>query len=251
MKQVDNPAELATLLNQDRETHIYGLADLEEPYWSNSSWYRDDEAVVGAISDGSDWITAYAMSRSAPNKTLSLLEQLSDQFPPNTWATGPIGMTRQLRRSRDIRSVGTHLRMILEDDPAIADDPEAVSLGLEHEEAIRDLERSSPDPAFFLPSMVDQNPFVGLFEGEMLVAMAGTHVVSKRYGVAAVGGVQTRPSHRGRGLGRRVTSCICSRLIGTYETIGLNVMADNVAAISIYEGLGFRRAFEYEEIELL
>src|SRR5690606_32377740 len=37
--RIEDPAELATLFQRDRETHIYGLADLEEPYWSHSAWY--------------------------------------------------------------------------------------------------------------------------------------------------------------------------------------------------------------------
>lgn len=68
--------------------------------------------------------------------------------------------------------------------------------------------------------------------------------------MAAVGAVITRPSHRGRGLGSAVVSALCRLLWGRYATIGLNVEVANSQALVLYDRLGFRRAFRYEEIEL-
>jgi predicted GNAT family acetyltransferase len=127
----------------------------------------------------------------------------------------------------------------------------AVRLGPDDLTALEDLYASDPGKAFFLASMLDHNPFVGVWEDDRLVAAAGTHVASERYGVAAVGAVITRPSHRGRGLGKAVVAALCHRLVPVYETIGLNVEAANRPALNVYDQLGFRRAFQYEEIEVL
>jgi predicted GNAT family acetyltransferase len=99
--------------------------------------------------------------------------------------------------------------------------------------------------------MLESYPFVGVWEDGRLVASAGTHVASRDYGVAAVGAVITRPSHRGRGLGARVMAAICRQLAGDYPLIGLNVEVANEPALRLYDRLGFRRAFQYEEIEVL
>ena len=50
----------------------------------------------------------------------------------------------------------------------------------------------------------------------------------------------------GRGLGRLVTTAVLGELAGV-ETIGLNVRADNDAALHLYESLGFVRHCEFYE----
>lgn len=251
MRYVENPEILAALFEADRETHLYGLADLEEPFWSNSTWYRDGDAVVGLVSVGADWTTVYAMSRVAPEATLGLLGRVQDTVPAGTWVTGPVGLLVSMSELRNCRDIGSHCRMILEDPQEIDGPVEAVPLTEDDAESAQDLYASDKGGAFFLPTMLTGNPFVGIWEDGRLVAAAGTHVASKRYGVAAVGAVITRPSHRGRGLGTAATAALCERLVDDYETIGLNVKASNEAALRIYERLGFRKAFQYEEIELL
>lgn len=251
MRVVDQPGELAELFEADRETHLYGLGDLEEPYWSNSTWYQKDGAAVGVVSVGDRWVTAYAMSRKAPQATLSLLADIHETIPPGTWVTGPRGLYETMAVVRPARDIGAHWRMIL-DEPSDSDgSSQAVPLHPADLDALADLHASDEGRAFFLPAMLAGNPFVGIWEGDQLIASAGTHVVSKRYGVAAIGAVITRPSHRGRGLAYETLAALCDRLRDEYETIGLNVETANTAALNIYDRLGFHRAFQYEEIELL
>ncbi len=70
---------------------------------------------------------------------------------------------------------------------------------------------------------------------------------SARYRVAALGNVATDPALRGQGLAQQATAQLCRSLFATVSTIGLNVKADNVAAIACYRKLGFEVAAEYEE----
>jgi ribosomal protein S18 acetylase RimI-like enzyme len=110
---------------------------------------------------------------------------------------------------------------------------------------------SDESPDFFFPSMVADGVFHGIYEGTALVAAAGTHLVAREEGAAAIGNVSTRHDCRGRGLGRLVTSAVLGELTGV-ETIGLNVRADNGAALHLYESLGFARHCEfYEGLALL
>lgn len=251
MRTVLEPAELAELFDADRETHLYGLADLEEPFWSHSTWYREGAAAVGLVSAGDSWLTGYAMSRVAPEESLEILGRIQGSIPSGTWITGPTGMYHAMSPIRRSRDIGPHWRMILGDIVDVDGSSEAVALGPADLDAVIDLHSSDEDSAFFLPEMLLHNPFVGLWEDDRLVASAGTHVASLRYGVAAVGAVITRPSHRGRGLGALVMAALCKRLAHEYETIGLNVETSNEPALRIYDRLGFRRAFQYQEIEVL
>ena len=79
-----------------------------------------------------------------------------------------------------------------------------------------------------------------------LIAAAGTHLVSREEGAAAIGNVYVRRDRRGGGLGRAVTAAVLHGLAGI-ETIGLNVRADNEAAIRLYESLGFVKHCEFRE----
>jgi ribosomal protein S18 acetylase RimI-like enzyme len=104
--------------------------------------------------------------------------------------------------------------------------------------------REAPD--FFFPSMVRDGVFHGVYEGAQLVAAAGTHVVGRLEGAAAIGNVYVRHDRRGQGLGRRVTEAVLAELADV-ETVGLNVRADNEAALRLYESLGFARHCEFYE----
>jgi ribosomal protein S18 acetylase RimI-like enzyme len=109
-----------------------------------------------------------------------------------------------------------------------------------------DGESSGESPDFFFPSMVADGVFHGIYEGTALVAAAGTHVLAREERAAAIGNVYTRRDRRGRGLGRLVTTAVLGELAGV-ETVGLNVRADNDAALHLYESLGFARHCEFYE----
>jgi ribosomal protein S18 acetylase RimI-like enzyme len=109
-----------------------------------------------------------------------------------------------------------------------------------------DGESSGESPDFFFPSMVADGVFHGIYEGSALVAAAGTHLLAREEGAAAVGNIYTRRDRRSRGLGRLVTSAVLGELAGV-ETVGLNVRADNDAALHLYESLGFVRHCEFYE----
>lgn len=254
MKVVEDPDELVALFESHRATHLYGLADLEEPFWSHSTWYRDGDAVVGLVSVGDEWVTGYAMARADPEATLALLTRLQPSLPSGSWVTGPIGMYEAIAQVRPTRSIGMHWRMILGKSAEAHESRAAINairLSMDDLEDVLNLHASDSGGSFFLPMMLENYPFVGIWEDGRLVASAGTHVASRRHGVAAVGAVITRPSHRGRGLGSTAMSALCQALADEYETVGLNVETTNEPALRLYDRLGFHRAFQYEEIEVL
>jgi hypothetical protein len=100
----------------------------------------------------------------------------------------------------------------------------------------------------FSPAQVEGGVFYGVLVEGQLVAVAGTHLTSPIYGVAAVGNIFTRPDYRGRGLGTATTSAVVAELLqsGIRDVI-LNVGQDNVGAIRIYERLGFERYCRFLE----
>ncbi len=242
--------ELADHFSTDRITHLYALADLDEPYWSASTWYRRDGLYVGIVSAGSDWETGYAMTTDRVDEALALMVEVGEGLDPGVWITGPAGLEAAFAGVRDVDPKGLHHRMILRHPDRLMDDDGCRPLGSDDLSAIGELIDAAPGAVFFQASMLDGGCWLGVFEADRLVAMAGTHVVSDHWGVAAIGGVLTHPDHRGRGLAARTTSAVALRLRDRVDLIGLNVAADNRVAVRLYERLGFVAAIDFEEIEL-
>ena len=109
-----------------------------------------------------------------------------------------------------------------------------------------DGEAAGESPDFFYPSMVTDGVFFGVYDGAALVAAAGTHLFAPEEGAAAIGNIYTMRDRRGRGLGRVVTSAVLEA-VKDIETVGLNVRADNLAALHLYESLGFVRHCPFYE----
>jgi RimJ/RimL family protein N-acetyltransferase len=108
---------------------------------------------------------------------------------------------------------------------------------------------SGETPAFFSGAMLRSGVYYGIFKGEELVAIAGTHLVAPGEGVAAIGNVFTRRDSRGFGLATRVASAVADDLLGRVTLVGLNVHQANPGAIRVYEKLGFVRYCSYFEGE--
>jgi predicted GNAT family acetyltransferase len=90
--------------------------------------------------------------------------------------------------------------------------------------------------------------FYGVFGGEQLVSVAGTHIVSDNERVAALGNVVTHPEYRGRGLATMASNAVCEELLDRgIEMIGLSVSRSNEAAIRVYEKIGFKRHVPFYE----
>ena len=54
--------------------------------------------------------------------------------------------------------------------------------------------------------MLETGKYFGIRREGILVSVAGIHVYSPEYDVAALGNITTHPDFRGQGLGRKVTA---------------------------------------------
>ena len=153
----------------------------------------------------------------------------------------------------DITSHGPHHKMILADPTALntIDTSNVIPLATSDLERLNALYQASYPNNAFDARMLETGCFFGLeHEGE-LVSVAGIHVYSKQYRVAALGNVTTHPTYRGRGA----ALAVCAKLGQTLQTrgiehIGLNVKADNQAAIACYQKMGFEYVATYTEYML-
>ncbi|MEM8705467.1 MAG: GNAT family N-acetyltransferase [Actinomycetota bacterium] len=249
---VTEPAELIEHYADRRAAHVYALADLEEPFWTPSRWFRRGEAVVGVVSmpDG-DGAAVYAVATTAPDEALALVLDLVPELPSGQLITGPEGLAEAAATIRPLTWHGPHLRYHLTDRSRLPTrSTDVVDLGRAELAELEALYATEPGAAFFLAHMIDDDTYVGVRRDGRLVSVAGTHVVSEDQGLAAIGAVYTHPDHRGQGLGAAATAAVVDRLGTRVDLIGLNVSEGNIAARTVYERLGFEMIWRYEECEL-
>jgi len=82
--------------------------------------------------------------------------------------------------------------------------------------------------------------YFGAHHRGWLVAAAGTHIYSRREGVAVIGNVFTHPDFRGHGLGSATTAAVATHLLQDCDLVVLNVDPANRTARHIYEQMGFK-----------
>ncbi|MFG2065134.1 GNAT family N-acetyltransferase [Micromonospora sp. NPDC048871] len=242
---------LAGLLGRDPRLHAYELGDLDEFFWPYTSWYRRGEAVA-LLYHGARPPTLVVLARpEGVGESAALVAELAPVLPARLWAHLSPGVEQGLAGAFRVVSSGAHLKMALTEPDGLAGVVAAGEvLGRGHLPALRELYKVAYPGNWFDPRMVDTGRYVGVWAEGALVAVAGVHVYSPAFQVAALGNVTTHPAWRGRGLASAVVARLCGLLRAEVEHVTLNVKADNGAAVRLYERLGFRRVAEYGEFDL-
>lgn len=89
-----------------------------------------------------------------------------------------------------------------------------------------------------LGKVLKTQEIVGLWENGHPVAKAGTNALTSTW--AQIGGVYTRPEHRGQGHQKRLMAFLIRRLSDEGRRVCLFVKKTNRAAFSLYRSLGFQ-----------
>jgi len=90
------------------------------------------------------------------------------------------------------------------------------------------------------PGQLRKGVYYGVWQDGQLISAAGTLFISPTYGLACLGNVLTRPSHRNQGLATACTSAVTRKLFETCQKVVLDVEPGNRPAIKIYSKLGYR-----------
>ncbi|MFJ8107633.1 GNAT family N-acetyltransferase [Streptomyces sp. NPDC096132] len=115
-------------------------------------------------------------------------------------------------------------------------DPGVVELGAADVPEMLDLvARTQPGP--FWPRTHELGTYLGIRDGDRLVAMAGERL--RPPGWTEISAVCTTPEARGQGHALRLVSALAARVLSRNERPFLHVADTNTAAIALYERLGF------------
>jgi len=239
MPLLTNKNQIRAILRSDPRWCVYALGDLSSRMFPKCQWFTPDLTLV--LHDyGTSILFAHgtgsireALEHVSWPVHLQVQQEALDEVARHANVANVKQMIRMAWTGGSTRLTDRVTRLGAADVPAL-------------ERLYADGESTGESPDFFYGSMVTDGVFFGVYKGEELIAAAGTHLVAREENAAAIGNVFVRSDRRGRGLGRAVTAAVLHELAGI-QTIGLNVRADNEAAIRVYESLGFVRHCDFRE----
>ncbi|MFQ6035888.1 MAG: GNAT family N-acetyltransferase [Sedimentisphaerales bacterium] len=246
---------IESFLRRNTYLHIYSIGDLDDFFWPYTTWYglknSTDWQAIALLYIGNGLPTLIALSEHF-SATESLLKSIKPLLPEKFYAHFSPGLEEIFRNTHKIKPHGEHYKMALRELSVIhqIDCTQVVCLTHADLKDILKLYEESYPENWFNPRMLETGQYFGLRRQGNLVSIAGVHVYSAEYKVAALGNIATHPAHRNKGYSRLVTARLCQSLSATTDHIGLNVKIDNTAALSCYKKLGFQIIVTYGEFML-
>jgi ribosomal protein S18 acetylase RimI-like enzyme len=251
--------EIERFARRDPARHLYELGDLDDFHWPHTSWYglRDGEGLSQLVLLYADLQVPVLLANAEPpvESMAELLGALAPMLPRRFYAHLDPRTIDSLAPWYAVEAYGMHDKMALRDRAAIARVDFSAVLTLHPVEldlaAVQALYRVAAPATWFVPRMLESGVYCGVRVDGDLVSVAGVHAYSHAQRVAVLGNVATHPAWRGRGFATAACAHICARALAEgIEHIGLNVKADNAAAIACYRRLGFEPIAMYGEYML-
>ncbi len=252
MRETRDKEEIREILRKDRALHIYELGDLDEFFWPFTKWYRGEGDALALVYGGTETPCLLAFERTETDTLSQLLLDVTEILVGDFNAHVSPHLVKSLLGSHHVVWSSQNEKMGLDKQSFV---PVGQQEGCEtlHKSQIEEIEhfyeKAYPDN-WFDSRMLETGFYVGQRNAGALVSVAGVHVVSQDFGVAALGNIATSPSHGGQGYAKRGASALCEQLLSRVECIGLNVKSDNQPALRCYQALGFRKVADYTELGL-
>lgn len=246
--------KLFEYLNRQRDLHVYSIGDLDEPFWTDTTYFTDIEggritALVVRYQTG-DLPIIMALGEPTADMT-RILTELIPTLGPRVYAHISYGMEPLFLEHYRCTYHETQIRMIQTESVTPPVSPtKRLWLDETQTKRVSDFYQRCYPENWFDPNMLSVHPFAGLERDGELVSVAGIHTLSRTFGSAALGSIATDPNYRGQGLAVNATALLCEKLRESVGHIGLNVHSQNAAAINCYRRVGFTTVAEFSEMML-
>lgn len=244
--------QIEAFLRKNVYLHIYAIGDLDDFFWQNTAYYAlksgGEIQAVALLYAELPLPTVHAISEQK-GVMQELLRSVFHILPSSFNAHLSPGVEEVFKGQYEIRPYGKHYKMALNSKSFLCDVDcsQVVRLAENDLDEVFRLYKAGYPGNWFDRRMLETKQYFGIRLGNRLVSIAGIHVYSEEYRVAALGNIVTHPEYRGNGFAKSVTARLCQSLSASVDHIGLNVKADNAVAISLYEKLGFDIVSPYYE----
>jgi ribosomal protein S18 acetylase RimI-like enzyme len=246
VRETRDRAVLRGFLERDRLFAAYALCDLDEREFPRTRWgvAFDGGQVVAVCMEYGGLSPQPLFVMGEPDSVSAILSEVIRTRA--AYLAAPIGLLPAVARHYEVDPGPLMSRMWVDRASFRPHRGDVVRLGTGD---VGDLNRLYElGLTSWLPSeSVAEGVYYGVRRGGRLVAAAGTHVISRDMGLAAVGNVFTHRDFRGRGLAKAVTSAVTEKLLGTVRQVVLNVRTDNPPALAAYAALGYAEHVRFEE----
>ena len=255
LHQIRDRNKLAAYFQQDLPLHTYSLGDLDDLTWPWTTYYAEEKGKelsrVTLLYQGEDPPVLLVLGPETHFRK-DYYRSLFPLLPRQFYTHLSPNLEQLFEHDFEITDHGKHYKMNLVDRSALGEAVPGICQRLQacHLAALENLYQQSYPANTFNPRMLVTERYYGCWFEGVLVSVAGVHVHSTRYRVAALGNITTHPGYRKQGFARIVTSHLCRVLLEETDTISLNVKIDNTAAISLYRSLGFQFSAKYGEFYL-
>ncbi len=248
--------QIEVFLRRHTFVHLYSIGDLDDFFWHYTTWYAltQEQQIkqIVLLYTGAALPVLLGLTEEPTDLMKELLRSLIHLLPKRFYAHLSGDVVTVLADDYQIKSHGLHYKMALTNTEGLvaSDTSNVIPLSAAHKDELEELYRVSHPANSFDPRILETSHFYGIRHGTPLVSVAGVHVYSRQYKVAALGNITTHPQFRGQGLATVVCAKLCQELLQTVNHIGLNVKVDNISAIACYSKLGFEPVATYEEYSL-
>lgn len=254
VRRVTNKETLHGLLISDRVAAAYLLGDLDDNYFSFCRWwgaYTSDDVLESIVLLYTGLRLPAVLTFGDATGVEDILDEPSvrAELPSQFYAHVMNDHLAALQNHYDLGELRSMVRMGLSKSNFVhpEDDlSEIIDVGHEHTASLISLYRYYPD-SFFEPYQLESGFYFGFQHAGELVSVAGTHIFSEDYDIAAIGNIVTHPDYRSRGHSRRCTTRLLESLFSKVTTAALNVERENAAAQRVYRRLGFSDHVRYLE----
>ena len=247
--------EILKFLMTSSELQVYSIGDLDDFFWPKTIWYSlkegDEIKSIILLYVGMATPTLLAIYDKGFESTHQLLQRLKSMLPNKFYAHLSPNLIDVFGKQNIIESYGPHYKMALKRIALSIADKNIKRLSVKDIPIINEFYATAYPDNWFDKRMLETQKYFGYFAENKLVGVAGIHVYSEEYKVAALGNIATLPEFRGRQIGYMLTSQLCLDLKESVNYIGLNVKSDNIAAISCYRKVGFEIVGNYDECLIL
>lgn len=247
VKPLSNKKEILSFLQQDRLYAAYAIGDLEPNLFAQSQWFgAEDTGKMQALALFFTGLNPPALFTMGDADGLAAILASALQ-PERAYFTCRVEHLPVVKAYYDLDEIEHMFRMAIAPADFRPFPGPTVKLDLSHLDALHQLYRLGGGNAF-APYQLRDGVYYGIEVNGRLVSVAGTHLVSLTFGVAAVGNVFTHPNHQRRGYAATCTSHVIEELLAQGLDVILNVNRENIEAIGVYERLGFRKYCPYVEV---